>query len=142
MESRGAKLAIVSTVLLALSGCATSPVPDSETKPVPSDRIIAPKYLEAAPDTGIVTVKRDRGVGGSACSIRFFVDAQPVADLRTSERVVLHLPVGEHVLSAHPNGMCGGGLREVRATVASSAALSFRNGYGGSGDLSINPTMF
>ena len=123
-------------------GCATRPVSNSEATQVPSSRIIDSKFLTPTPDSGVVTVKRDSGLGGSACSSRVFVNAKPIADLQTSEKVVVYLPAGEYVFSAWPNGICGGGMSEVRATVKSGVELSFRIGYGSNGDFTINATAF
>lgn len=109
---------------------------------VPSERVIDSKYLDPKSDTGKVTVKRDSGIGGSACSSRIFVNAKPVADIRTSEKVVLYLPSADYIFSAWPNGMCGGGMSEVRASVKTGEELNFRVGYGSNGDFSINATAF
>lgn len=127
---------------VSIAGCATRPISNAEAINVRSDRIIDSTYLHPAPDVGRVTIKRDSGLGGSGCSSRIFVNAKPVADIRTSEKVVLHLPAGDYVFSAWPNGVCGGGMTEVRATVKSGAELSFRVGYGSNGDFTINATVF
>lgn len=133
---------LVTLSALAISGCATHPISNNEAINVPNARVIDAKYLEPKPDTGKITVKRDSGAGGSACSSRIFVNAKPVADIRSSEKVVLFLASGDYVLSAWPNGICGGGMSEVRATVKTGNELSFRVGYGSNGDFTINPTAF
>ena len=128
---------------LILSGCATRPISNAESQPVPSDRIIDTRYLKSSPNTGIVTVKRgDSGFGGSACTSRVFVNAKPIADLDPAEKVVLYLPADEYILSAWPNGICGGGMSEVRASVKPGIELNFRIGYGSNGDFTINATAF
>lgn len=127
---------------LAISGCATRPVSNAESKPVPSSRIIDARYFNSSPNTGVVTVKRDSGVGGSACTSRVFVNAKPIADLDPAEKVVLYLPADEYILSAWPNGICGGGMSEVRASVKPGMELNFRIGYGSNGDFTINATAF
>jgi hypothetical protein len=132
----------VALLAVIVSCCATRPVSDPETRPVPPDRIIDSRFLQASVGTGAITIKRDRGLGGSACSSRVFVDASPMADLRPSEKLVVYLPPGDHIISAWPNGICGGGMSEVRASVTSGAALTFRIGYGSNGDFFINPTAF
>lgn len=129
-------------IVLVVAGCATRPVSNSEASHVPSSRIIDSKFLQPAADSGVVTVKRDSGFGGSVCSSRVFVNAKPVADLQKSEKVVVYLPAGEYIFSAWPNGICGGGMSEVRALVKSGAELSFRIGYGSNGDFTINATAF
>src|SRR3974390_2972168 len=91
----------VTGMLLVVVGCqATHPVADADTHPPPPEQILAPDYLEAAPGTGVVSVTRDAGSEGSACSLQVRVDTRPVAVLRPSERVVLHLRPGKRILSA------------------------------------------
>jgi hypothetical protein len=136
------RIIAVALLIFAIVGCATRPLSNGEAIPVRADQIIDSKYLEAAPGTGTVVVKRDRGFLGSACSSRVFVDANPVADLRPSQKVLMHLPAGDHVIAAWPNGICGGGMSEVRATVTTGVELTFRIGYGSNGDFTINPTAF
>ena len=140
----GMRLSVILSILsiLAITGCATQPISNSVAVNVPSERVIDLKYLDPKSDTGKVTVKRDSGAGGSACSSRIFVNAKPVADIRSSEKVVLYLTSGDYVLSAWPNGMCGGGMSEVRASVKTGEELNFRVGYGSNGDFSINATAF
>ena len=101
-----------------------------------------PELLQQGEGRGAVVVKRDSGFGGSACSARLFVDAKPAADLRASERVVLHLSAGDHILSAQPNGMCGGGMVETRVRVSPHETATFRMGYGTAGDFTLTPTAF
>src|ERR1700724_1053567 len=103
---------------VALVGCTTEPVRDSETTLVPTDRILAPQYLEPAPSTGVVAVKPGPGFMSGGCKMRLLVDEQPVADLKRSERVVLHLPVGDRLLGVRPVCPLGAsGLSEVAAHV-------------------------
>ena len=69
-----------------------------------TDRILAQQYLEPAPSTGVVAVKRDPGFMAGGCKMRLLVDEQRVTDLKTSERVVLHVPVGDRLLGIR--GVC------------------------------------
>lgn len=134
---------IFATLLgLSLIGCATHPISNSEAIPVPAKRIIDAKFIHRSPNSGEVTIKRDSGISGSACSTRIYVNANPIADIRTSEKVVLYLPEGEYILSAEPNGICGGGLTEVKVLVKPGSKLNFRYGTSGHGSPSIFPTAF
>lgn len=135
------KLAVL-FLAIALQGCATRPLSNAESKPIPSAQIIDSRYLNKTSNTGTVTVKRDSGFGGSACSSRVFVNAQPIADINAAEKVVLYLPANEYIISAWPNGVCGGGMSEVRANVTPGGELNFRIGYGSNGDFTINATAF
>ncbi|EOX4930325.1 hypothetical protein ACER1D_004137 [Vibrio alginolyticus] len=132
---------IIMTAIL-VSGCATKPLSNAESKPVPSERILDAQYLSISEDKGVVTVKRDEGFGGSACTSRIFVNGKPIADLNPAEKVVLYLPADEYIISAWPNGICGGGMVEVQANVKVESRLNFRVGYGSNGDFSIFPTAF
>jgi hypothetical protein len=136
--------ALVPLLILALAACATQPVPDFETMPVPVKRILNQVYLNPGPRSGQVSVKRDSGLRGAACSIRVLIDAQPVVDLRRAEKIILHLPAGDHVLSATgTTGLCSGaGVPEVRATVREGDEITFRVGHGMNGDLTISQTAF
>jgi len=142
MQSMNHKLTIILLTLMVLSGCATRPISNTKAIPTPMERILDTHYLQPGQGTGEVTVKRDSGFGGSACSSRIFVDGRPVADIRVSEKIVLYLPEGEHILSAWPNGICGGGMTEIKAVIKAGAQSSYRVGYGSNGHFSINPTAF
>lgn len=136
------RAAILLLIVVVFSGCATQPISNTLAAPAPMERIIDKRYLQPGPRTGEVTVKRDSGFCGSACSSRIFVDGHPVADIRVSEKVVLYLPEGDHILSAWPNGICGGGMTELRAIVKAGTQSNYRVGYGSNGDFTINPTAF
>jgi len=70
---------------VSLTACATRPVTIYQASPVPPSRILASQRLSQAPYTGSLIIKRDIGFMGSACTIRVFIDAVPVADLAPSE---------------------------------------------------------
>jgi hypothetical protein len=136
------RLIIIIPSILLLAACATRPISNAEATLVPRKRILNTQFLHPLPNSALVTVKRDKGLGGSICSTRIFVNGRPIADIRVSEKVVLYLPEGNYILSAWPNGICGGGMSEVRISVKAGEHLNFRVGYGSNGDFSINPTAF
>jgi hypothetical protein len=130
----------VTGVLVVLGGCeATHSVADSaDTNPPPPERILLPGYLEAAPGSGVVAVTRDAGAVNSTCTLQVRVDSRPVALLRTSERVILHLPPGEHVVSVTGEegaNVCGPGtptlpeMQAVRVTVAPEHPVGVQVGF-------------
>lgn len=134
---------VLAAAVLGLSSCTTQPVTDAETSPVPRNRVLAPQYLEAAPGTGVVAVKRDPGFMAGGCRMQLLLDEEPVAELKQAERIVLHLPVGDHLLGVRPVcPLLARGLSEVAARVTLGAALSFRIGVTSGGDAFINPTKF
>lgn len=132
--------ALAVTALLA--GCSTRPVIDAEATPVQPDKVLAVEMTRARPGTYPLTIKRDSGLAAGACSTRVFVNGAPVADIRPTEKVVVYLPAGEHMLAARANGICGGGLVETRVGLRAGVPQAVRVGYGTSGDFFIVPTAF
>lgn len=124
-------------LVLLLAGCASKPVATSEAVSVE-----AKAFGQPGPGLGKVVVKRDKGLFGGGCSARVFINAKPVADLDTAQKVELYLPPGDVIISSQPNGICSGGLSETRVTVKSDSELYYRVGYGSNGDFSLNPTAF
>lgn len=128
---------------LSLSACATQPITISQASAVPSSRVLAPQWLSQAPYTGSLVVKRDSGFMGSACTIRVFVDAVPVADLAPSEKVELFVPLGEHIVGAAATGMlCGGGAFEADVIIRPEHQKILRVAAGQSGDIYLEPSAF
>ena len=127
---------------VAIVGCATTPVPDSAASAVPQDRLYAPALARPVTGGGSINVRRDSGLMGSACSTRVWIDGQPAADLRSSERITIHVEAGDHIVSAQPNALCAGGLVEAQAVVKPGRTARFRVGYGTNGDFILAPTAF
>jgi hypothetical protein len=87
-------------------------------------------------------IKRDGGFMGSACTIRVFVDAVPVADLRPAEKVELFVPFGERSVIVTPNGICGGGTSETAVVIVPERQRILRIASGQSSDIFLQPSMF
>lgn len=86
-------------------------------KPLLSEKqIISTALLEKRDGTGEVIIKRDSGFFGSACFSRVYVDGKEVADLGTAQKVI-HATIGDHVFSAWPKRVCGGGMSEQASKV-------------------------
>jgi len=136
------RIIVILIVGMAISGCATIPIPNAAATMAPASQILDNSYFKAGSELVEVTVKRDSGIGGSACSSRIFVDGKPVANINVSEKIVLYLTKTEHMLGAWPNGICGGSMSEVRADLRSGSPASLRVGYGSNGDFFINQTAF
>jgi hypothetical protein len=79
---------------LALGGCATSPLPVSEAKPVPADEVYGFKGT-GTKDSGSLTVFRDEGFVGSGCDIMFYIDGQRAAKIGPGQKATFNLPAGE-----------------------------------------------
>ena len=130
-------------LVLWVSACATHPISIDQAAPVPSARILAPQWLSQAPYTGSLVVKRDSGFMGSACTVRVFVDAVPVADLGPSEKIELFVALGEHVVGAASTGMfCGGGAFEAAVVIGPERQKILRIASGQSGDIYLQPSAF
>jgi len=129
-------------IAITLSGCATQPIPTSQASFVPDLRILDKSIVTPKDGAGQVIVKRDGGIGGSACNTRVFANGRLSAELAPSEKVILYLPEGAHIISAWPNNPCGGGMVEAEARVSVTRPITFRIGYGSNGDFGLYPTAF
>lgn len=88
---------LIVVIALAVSGCATSPVPLSVALPVPADRLLA--FQQDAPDTSAtIEVVRDSGMMGGGCYTAFYISGVLAARINTGEKATFHLKPGEYVL--------------------------------------------
>ncbi len=80
---------------------------------------------------------------GSACTVRIFLGALPVADLAPSEKVELFVPLGEHIVVATSiSSFCGGGISEAAVVIAPQRQKILRVASGQSGDIHLQPSVF
>ena len=128
--------------LLSFTACATTPLTIKQASAVPSSRILAPQWIAQRSNTGSLVVKRDSGFMGSACTIRVFVDAVPVADLAPSEKIELYVDLGEHSVVVSSNGICGGGTSEAAVVIMPERQRILRIASGQSGDIYLQPSAF
>ncbi|MGK1298459.1 hypothetical protein ACRE80_26930 [Klebsiella pneumoniae] len=129
-------------VIVGISGCATNPVTNEQAQNIPAKQILDSSFFSKKEGTGEVIIKRDSGVMGSACMTRVYLDGKEIADLDTAQKAVIYPKVGNHIFSAWPKGMCGGGMSEQSGTVIDGKTLMYRIGYGTNGDFGIYPTAF
>lgn len=128
---------------LSLAACATQPLTIGQSSVVPASRVLAPQWLSQGEYTGSLIIKRDSGFMGSACTVRVFVDAVPVADLGPSEKIELFIAPGEHIIGAAPTGfICGGGAPEAAVIIVPERQKILRIASGQSGDLFLQPSAF
>lgn len=128
--------------LILLNGCATTPVSNRNAKDVPSERIISKSSLIKNPGEGTLIVKRDSGFTGSGCNIIVYLDGNAIAELDTGEKVKFFAQPGEHILSAKQTSICVAGLKEVGIMLKANDEKTYRIGFGGNVNMSINPTAF
>jgi len=135
------KLSIVIAIAYAASivGCATGVTPTDKAEPVPSKHVFNIQLLQQTPGTGQVIVKLDNRIG---CATQLSVNGKRVADINSSEKFVMYLPEGDHILSAWPGSFCGGGMSEIKVSVKADSHQTFRVGYGSGSDYHILPTAF
>jgi hypothetical protein len=133
---------LVVFLMLSLIACATTPLTINQAAAVPDSRILAPHLLAQMSNTGSLVVKRDSGFMGSACTIRVFVDAVPVADLMPAEKVEFFIALGEHSVVATSNGVCGGGTSEAAVIIMPERQRILRIASGQSGDIFLQPSAF
>ena len=115
-------------VALALSGCATAPMPVSEAKPVPSDEIYGFKS-PASKDSGSLTVFRDDGFVGSGCDIILYIDGQRAAKIGPGQKVSFNLPAGDVNLGTGlaESGLCSGAaIKTVASNIKSGREAIYR----------------
>jgi len=124
-----------------LSACATTIVNVNDAELVPASKIIDPQYSKQKDETGTVVIKRDTGFLGAACNKRIYIDGKPVAELSTGQKVELHLPKGQYVISSESNFPCGGGMAQASAIVETGKVIMFRTGAR-RGDTILEPTGF
>ncbi len=129
-------------IVLLLAACATTPITVNQAVSVPDSRILAPQLVYQTSNTGSLVVKRDSGLMGSACTIRVFVDAVPVADLEPTEKVELFVALGEHSVVATSNGICGGGTSEAAVVIMPERQRILRIASGQSGNIFLQPSAF
>lgn len=125
-----------------LTACATSPVPTSEAELVPASRVINGGMLQAAVGAVAITIKRDSGMNTGACATRVWINGAPVADVRTSEKLVVYLKPGNYMLGAETNAPCAGRLAELEMIVGPNRPTTYRMGYGSSGEFALSPSAF
>ena len=126
----------VFVLLGVVAGCASQPTPLQSAG--------QPSYLQAAPGTGTVSIRRDSADTVAGCSLVVLVDEVPAADLGLSERVVLHLPAGDHTLSVkeRASAECHGvNVPKTRAQIASGGFSGYEVGMA-AGGIALTPTSF
>lgn len=125
-----------------LLGCAIKPVSNEIAKSVPSKRINDSTFFVKQSDKILVTIKRDQGHVGSACTTKILIDGHAVAGLRMSEKMEVYLSPEQHIISSLPQGVCGGGIAELQIDLSSKTTATYRVGYDGNATHKIQPTVF
>lgn len=137
------RFACIAAAATLTAACATTPVPSSDAKPVPAERIHAPDYLKAEPGRAFLVVTRDKGFRAGACTVGLYVDGTLVADLRPSEQIRLFVEEGEHVVGADSRTpLCFTQADQIAVTVTRAKPALLRVSAGGGWGLVIEPSAF
>lgn len=133
------KSMLIVAVAISLTGCTSKSGSNQWVKLAPQKQILSPQLLVKKRDAGAVVIKRDGSFTGNTCLSRVYLNGKPVADLDTSQEVVVYPPPGDYVISTLPKDICGGGISAQSAEVDAGSTLTFRIGYGANGDFGIYP---
>lgn len=137
---RYAGIAALATLAM---GCATQPVPSSEAKPVPKDRVHAPDFLQAGPGRAFLVVTRDKGLKASLCGMGVYIDGTLVATLRPSEQIRLFVNEGEHLVGVDSKTTaCFTGPHQLTVNVTQTQPLLLRISAGGKDGTVIEQSAF
>ncbi|MBH3342443.1 hypothetical protein I5O09_01670 [Pseudomonas parafulva] len=130
--------------LALLAGCATSPVPLSQAKQAPSDRVTG--YQSSVAGGGQIIVTRDSGFPGGGCYATVFINGEPVARLNPKEKAYFSVPAGEWMVGASLEGkaLCGMNAErlETEASIKPGQTKKYRIYTSGDGGVSVKPTTF
>ena len=123
-------------------GCATSPVRTDLAKPAVPSNVQKPTLLQNVDGSVMVVIKRDSGFTGGACAKQVYLQGEPIAKLWPGEKVTIYLQPGTYVLSAGPDGICGGKLAEVEMRLVPGDPPTYRISTGANFDEAISRTAF
>lgn len=115
-------------LLLALGGCATSPMRVSEARPVPASEMYAIKS-QGTQDPGRLTIFRDDGFDGAGCDVVFYIDGQRAAKIAPGQKASFVLPAGKVNLGAGlaESGLCAGvAIKTVAANIRPRKEVIYR----------------
>lgn len=111
--------------------------------PIPEEQQLAKRLFTPLENSAEITVKRDE-IFGIPCTSRLFINAATVADIHKSEKAIIYLPPGNHILSVKMNMPCGmgNGIGETSVTLSVGEKRIFRITHGKHGEIGIQPTAF
>lgn len=134
--------ALLTVAVLVLAGCATQPVTITDARPLTESRLLPgfEAYRAPFPGGAKVVVVRDKGLYGSALTMKLFVDGQPVGLLRPSDRLELYVPLGSHVLGVEPQPLLEKSIREQAFVFDQAKSYFFRISIPSVGEPEISPT--
>src|SRR5262245_12857064 len=123
-----AKVLVLLMTLAAGCATGTTPITTESGARVPADRIEQRELTEPAPDRTVkVTVLRDSGAYGSACTHVIEVDGKDAFEIRAGEYQTVYLPAGEHELTLRVvKSMCPAHWASLRVVLRDKQERVFR----------------
>lgn len=100
------KFIIISMLIIAVAGCATSAISHKIANPAPTDRVFLTQNLPTEGNVRVLFV-RDVGFAGSGVYQNVFIDGHKAASLSPGEKVEFTLPPGEHIFGVVPTDAFG-----------------------------------
>ena len=118
----------ISFIGLLLASCATSPVKTSESRAVPSSRLLSAygHFSQSSSDRARIVIIRDAGILGAGAPAKLRVDGAPVALLWPGERVELFVSAGDHIFGVEPHPRLMGALSEASSSAVAGRTYHFR----------------
>jgi hypothetical protein len=129
------------SVLVLLSGCATTPIPSDRAKPVSIDRLLAFQKLPKKP-YGTLLVTRDRGALGQHCKVFIYIDGLHAASVWSGETAKFYVSEGDRIIGINTSSYCSGGLKEYQQQVRVGETHRMRVSIDSSFTINIAPTAF
>lgn len=126
---------------LFLFGCATTPTPTADVKPVGTDQMLVPAYFQRTDANQVeVLIKRDQGISGAGTGIVFHIDGKPVAKLGAGEGARIYLREGHYLFGVLPtvNFLGAHSLVETEANVSAGMPQHYRIYTSSGGDMSFH----
>lgn len=135
---------ILAAALLALAGCASSPISPDDAAAVPAERIHS-HGQQTRERMAAVQITRDSatGLNGSGCTVAVDVDRQHALDIHSGETATIWIAVGQTIVSAESRGlMCGMGPVETQINAEPGDPNRLRVSIGRGSRLNIIPTAY
>ena len=137
------KKIITITAAIFISACSTTQITEHKAKKIPQDRIYDPQYvtyefIEKNKDISAITVLRDSGFLGSACTHTIYINNKKTFAIKDGEYISLKLPPEEyHIRLESGVGICPnislsqntnlkiGEHEKYRVSIASTGQINF-----------------
>lgn len=98
------KIAIAILFVSGLSACTTPVTPEAAS---PAEEVFLRDMTQPSNGSSSITMTRDAGLFGSACSLHFSVDGKDVARLNPKQTITVYVPPGHHNVATFSVDACG-----------------------------------